>query len=147
MYTARIAMTTLVSLLRTVRMESWMMPACVPLTSVCLNNPTVIDTHVTPWIQISKTEAYAAQGKNGFNFKETRECWAEALKKYADQDVAEGGLARFDDDGDGFIDALAIVTSGVAAEVNDVDCETKVSSGIARLFVINSPMQLLTLVS
>jgi M6 family metalloprotease-like protein len=85
----------------------------------------VVDTHVTPWITISKEEKYAAQGKNGFNFPETRECWAEALKKYADQDVAEGGLARFDDDGDGFIDALAIVTSGVAAEVNDVDCETR----------------------
>lgn len=85
----------------------------------------VVDTHVTPWITISKEEKYAAQGKNGFNFKETRECWAEALKKYAEQDVAEGGLARFDDDGDGYIDALAIVTSGVPAEVNDVDCETK----------------------
>ncbi|KAG7364454.1 peptidase M6 [Nitzschia inconspicua] len=85
----------------------------------------VIDTHVTPWITISKEEKYAAQGKNGFNFKETRECWAEALKKYADQDLAEGGLARFDDDGDGYIDALAIVTSGVAAEVNELDCETK----------------------
>jgi M6 family metalloprotease-like protein len=85
----------------------------------------VVDTHVTPWITISKEENYAAQGKNGFNFKETRECWAEALKKYADQDVAEGGLTRFDDDGDGYIDALAIVTSGVAAEVNELDCETQ----------------------
>lgn len=84
----------------------------------------VMDTHVSPWITISKEEKYAAQGKNGFNFKETRECWAEALKKYADQLVAKGGLAHFDSDGDGYIDALAIVTSGVAAEVNDLDCET-----------------------
>jgi hypothetical protein len=84
----------------------------------------VMDTHVTPWIKISKTEAYAAQGQNGFNFPETRECWAEALKKYAESGVANSNLMEFDDDGDGYIDALAIVTSGVAAEVNDVDCET-----------------------
>jgi hypothetical protein len=85
----------------------------------------VMDTHVTPWIQISKTEAYAAQGKNGFNFPQTRECWAEAMKKYAESGVANSDLSRFDEDGDGYIDALAIVTSGVAAEVNAVDCETQ----------------------
>lgn len=85
----------------------------------------VMDTHVTPWIQISKTEAYAAQGKNGFNFPETRECWAEAMKQYAESGLANSDLSRFDEDGDGYIDALAIVTSGVAAEVNDVDCETQ----------------------
>jgi hypothetical protein len=39
----------------------------------------VVDTHVTPWITISKEENYAAQGKNGFNFKETRECWATKM--------------------------------------------------------------------
>jgi hypothetical protein len=47
------------------------------------------------------------------------------LQKYAEQDLAEGGLSRFDEDGDGYIDALAIVTSGVAAEVNGLDCETQ----------------------
>jgi hypothetical protein len=57
----------------------------------------VIDTHVTPWITISRTEKYASQGKNGFNFPETRACWAEALQKYAQQDLAEGGLSRFDE--------------------------------------------------
>jgi hypothetical protein len=85
----------------------------------------VMDTHVTPWIRISKTEAYAAQGQNGFNFPETRECWAEAMIKYAESGVANSDLKEFDEDGDGYIDALAIVTSGVAAEVNAVDCETK----------------------
>lgn len=84
----------------------------------------VMETHVTPWIKISKTEAYAAQGQNGFNFPETRECWAEAMKRYAESGVANSDLTEFDEDGDGYIDALAIVTSGVAAEANAVDCET-----------------------
>jgi hypothetical protein len=83
----------------------------------------VLDTRVSPWQHISKTEAYAAQGNNGFNFAETRECWAEALQMYAGS-LTEHGLEQFDGDNDGFIDGMAIVHSGVAAESNGNDCET-----------------------
>jgi M6 family metalloprotease-like protein len=83
----------------------------------------VLDTHVTPWIQISKPEAYAAQGKNGFNLPETRECWAEALEIYA-KTLNGHGLEQFDGDKDGYIDGMAVVHSGAAAENNGPDCET-----------------------
>jgi M6 family metalloprotease-like protein len=88
----------------------------------------VLDTHVSPWQHISKTEAYAAGGKNGFNLQSTRECWAEALNMYA-QSLTADGLNQFDGDEDGstkdgFIDGMAVVHSGVAAEEQGEDCET-----------------------
>jgi len=83
----------------------------------------VLDTHVTPWIQISKPESYAGAGKTGFNLKETRECWAEALEKYA-ATLPPGALDQFDADGDGYVDGLVIVHSGAAAEEQGRDCET-----------------------
>ncbi len=83
----------------------------------------VLDTHVSGWVQISKTEAYCSGGQNGFNLDVTRECWAEALEKYA-QTLGDNGLQMFDGDGDGFIDGMAIVHSGVGAEENGEDCET-----------------------
>jgi M6 family metalloprotease-like protein len=83
----------------------------------------VLDTHVTPWMDIACTEEYASQGKNGFNFVETRECWSQALKKYADS-LTDHGLEVFDKNGDSFLDGLVIVHSGAAAEENDPDCET-----------------------
>lgn len=84
----------------------------------------VLDTHVSGWIQISKTEAYCSGGQNGFNLPETRECWAEALEKYAET-LGDGGLKVYDEDGDGYIDGMAIVHSGAPAEENGEDCETK----------------------
>jgi M6 family metalloprotease-like protein len=83
----------------------------------------VLDTHVTPWQDIDCTEEYASQGKNGFNFAETRECWAKALKKYAES-LTDHGLEVFDANNDSFLDGLVIVHSGAAAEDNDADCET-----------------------
>jgi M6 family metalloprotease-like protein len=83
----------------------------------------VLDTHVSDWIQISKTEEYCSGGKQGFNLKETRECWAEALKMYAET-LGEDGLSMFDGDSDGYIDGMVIVHSGVAAESNGADCES-----------------------
>lgn len=83
----------------------------------------VLDSHVTDWIQISKTEEYCSAGMNGFNYPQTRECWAEALEIYANT-LGENGLSIFDGDSDGYIDGMAIVHSGVAAETNGADCET-----------------------
>lgn len=83
----------------------------------------VLDTHVSPWIQISKTEEYCSGGKNGFNLEVTRECWSEALKMYAET-LGENGLSMFDGDADGYMDGMVIVHSGAAAELNGEDCET-----------------------
>ena len=86
----------------------------------------VIDTKVTPWITISCTEADAAANEQGFNQPATRKCWAEALKTYVRdylKSSKESLSEMFDDNNDGFLDALAIVTSGVAAENNGQDCE------------------------
>jgi M6 family metalloprotease-like protein len=82
----------------------------------------VMDTHVTPWMDISITEAYASDGQQGFNKAPTREAWAAAMVKYAG--MVSDGLGQFDADGDGYFDGLAIVHSGVAAESNGPDCET-----------------------
>lgn len=83
----------------------------------------VLDTHVSGWIQISKTEEYCSGGQNGFNLKVTRECWTEALKMYADT-LGADGLSMFDGDLDGYIDGMAVVHSGAAAESNGEDCES-----------------------
>ena len=86
----------------------------------------VIDTHVTPWQQITTTELYASGGQNGFNLPQTREAWKEAMLTYVQNFKADlqHALDEFDTNNDGYLDSLVIVHSGVPAEENGIDCET-----------------------
>lgn len=80
----------------------------------------ILDTHVTDWVQVARTEEYAVANEYnaatnkttyyyGRNRGQTRQTWKEALE------ILEGqgfDFSAFDDDGDGYIDALTIVHSG-----------------------------------
>ena len=80
----------------------------------------ILDTHVTDWVQVSKTEEYAVANEydentgetrvyNGRNRHQTRETWKEAMQILDSQNF---DFSEFDSDGDGTIDALTIVHSG-----------------------------------
>jgi immune inhibitor A len=89
------------------------------------NGAMNIESHVTDWIQVSQTEEYAVANEidaetgekivyNGLNRPQTRTVWKEALEQL--EDTYNFDFSQFDSNGDGDIDMLTIVHSGVAAE-------------------------------
>jgi M6 family metalloprotease-like protein len=81
----------------------------------------VIESHVTDWISVLRTEAQTVGGQNGLNTDETKKTWRMAMEM-----VERNGpdLSQFDEDNDGFFDCLVLLHSGAAAEAGGDDCES-----------------------
>lgn len=90
------------------------------------NDSVNLESFVTDWIPVSKTEEYAVANEidpetgetivyNGANRPQTREVWNEALS-LLESSVFD--FSEFDSNGDGTIDMLTIVHSGAGAEKN-----------------------------
>jgi len=70
----------------------------------------ILDTHVTPWIQSSRTEAFAVSTSMGRNLAATRLTWREAMQVLEASGLVD--FSQFDADGDGCFDSLGMVHSG-----------------------------------
>jgi hypothetical protein len=81
----------------------------------------VLESKVSDWVQLTKTEAQAVDGDIGLNKPGTKAAWAEALTLAKKQ---FGSYKQFDGDGDGAFDSLVIMHSGTASETGGVDVET-----------------------
>lgn len=86
------------------------------------NGKLRIEAHVTPWIQSAHTEAFAVSTNFGKNLLDTRLVWKEALEQLESTGFDFGSM---DQNGDGFVDSISFVHSGVAAELPGLDCENK----------------------
>lgn len=83
------------------------------------NGKLRIEAHVTPWIQSPHTEAFAVSTNFGKNLAETRLVWKDALEQLESTGFNFGSM---DKNGDGFVDSISFVHSGVAAELPGLDC-------------------------
>jgi M6 family metalloprotease-like protein len=81
----------------------------------------VLDSYVTPWIKVDRTEAQTVDGNMGLNKPGTRLTWTEAITKFANRKVLD--LMTFDVNKDGQFDCVVILHSGSAAETGGIDCE------------------------
>ena len=81
----------------------------------------VSESHVTQWIQVSRTEAQTVAGNYGLNMPETKATWKEAMERLQGTGL---DFRQFDVDNDGYFDCLVILHSGVAAETGGNDCES-----------------------
>jgi M6 family metalloprotease-like protein len=85
----------------------------------------VLESHVTDWIQVSRTEAQTVDGNNGLNMPGTKATWREAMERLQGTGV---DLRQFDQDGDQVFDCLVVMHSGAAAETGGIDCEANKGS-------------------
>ena len=74
-----------------------------------------LNSTVVPWVQVSRTESYYADGVSG-----SSRLW-EALREALDAVDATLDFRQFDQDGDGWIDAIAFIHSGYGAEWGGTD--------------------------
>jgi M6 family metalloprotease-like protein len=84
----------------------------------------VLDSHISIWIKVSRTEAQTVAGNYGLNMEGTKATWKEAMEKL--ERVLD--LNQFDEDGDRYFDCLVLMHSGAAAETGGTDCETNKGS-------------------
>ncbi|MEM7222104.1 MAG: M6 family metalloprotease domain-containing protein [Pseudomonadota bacterium] len=74
-----------------------------------------LNSTVVPWVTVSQTEAYYADGVSG-----SSKLW-QALREALDAVDATTDFTQFDQDGDGWIDAVAFIHSGYGAEWGGTD--------------------------
>jgi M6 family metalloprotease-like protein len=86
----------------------------------------VLDSYVTPWIKVARTEAQTVDGNQGTNNPGTRRTWNRAINRFAKTKVVD--LKNFDINQDGYFDCVAILHSGSAAESGGIDCENRKST-------------------
>lgn len=84
------------------------------------NGKLRVETHVTPWIQSRYTEAFAVSTNHGKNLPDTQLVWKDALDQLENMGFDFGSM---DGNGDGFVDSMSFVHSGVAAELPGLDCK------------------------
>lgn len=75
----------------------------------------VLESVISPWIKVNRTELQTVSTNKGLNTYDTRLTWNEALWRLEHMGV---DLTAFDSDGDGVIDCLVLLHSGVASEAN-----------------------------
>ena len=81
----------------------------------------VLESIVSDWVMLTKTEADAVDGNVGLNKPGTQKAWSEALTLAKTQ---FGSYKQFDGDGDGTFDSLVMMHSGTASEAGGIDVET-----------------------
>jgi M6 family metalloprotease-like protein len=81
----------------------------------------VLESYVTPWIKIARTEAQTVDGNMGMNKPGTKLSWTRAITKFAKTNIVD--LKTFDVNKDGQFDCVVILHSGSAAETSGIDCE------------------------
>jgi M6 family metalloprotease-like protein len=85
-------------------------------------NSFSLQTKISPvWINVSMTEAEVAGDINGEGTPESKETWKEALSILENE--YEYDFSKFDNDGDGVIDALGFLHSGADVIGGLTDCE------------------------
>lgn len=82
----------------------------------------VLESDITPWIQVDRTEEQTVSTNRGLNTYETRLTWNEAL--YRLEHFYNVDLSAYDANGDGIIDCLVLLHSGAASETHGNDCES-----------------------
>jgi M6 family metalloprotease-like protein len=82
----------------------------------------IMQSYVTPWLKVSRTEAQTVDGNLGLNMAGTRQTWNEAMAMFDNMGVVD--LNTFDKDKDGNFDCVVILHSGVPAETGGIDCES-----------------------
>jgi M6 family metalloprotease-like protein len=82
----------------------------------------VLESVVSDWVTLTKTEAQAVDGDLGLNKPGTKAAWSEALTLAKKQ--FGNSYKQFDGDGDGAFDCLVMMHSGTASETGGIDVET-----------------------
>jgi M6 family metalloprotease-like protein len=82
----------------------------------------VMQSYITPWIKVSRTEAQTVDGNMGLNKPGTKQTWTEAIGLFDKMKLTD--LNSFDTNKDGSFDCVVIMHSGSAAETGGNDCET-----------------------
>lgn len=91
------------------------------LFGVNSNQALRVETVVSPvWLQSRYTEEYAVSTNFGKNLVETRAVWLDALSQLEQTGF---DFSTMDSNGDGYVDSMAFVHSGVAAELPGLDCK------------------------
>lgn len=80
-------------------------------------NQLVLDSTVAPWVVLPNTEAYYGNGNSGMSTR-AQDMIRDALKAL---EATGFDFTSFDQDGDGFIDAIAFLHSGYGAEWGGTD--------------------------
>ena len=82
----------------------------------------IMESYVTPWITVTRTEAQTVDDRQGLNRPGTRETWNEAIGMFDDMNLVD--LNSFDEDQDGYFDCVVILHSGSSSAGGGTDCET-----------------------
>jgi M6 family metalloprotease-like protein len=81
----------------------------------------LLQSTVTPWIRVNRTESQAVDNNMGINQVGARTTWREAMI------ILESTKFNFnamDENNDSILDCLVILHSGAAAEISGDDCES-----------------------
>eukprot|EP00545_Synedropsis_sp_CCMP1620_P004781 CAMPEP_0119029488 /NCGR_PEP_ID=MMETSP1176-20130426/40542_1 /TAXON_ID=265551 /ORGANISM="Synedropsis recta cf, Strain CCMP1620" /LENGTH=806 /DNA_ID=CAMNT_0006985835 /DNA_START=112 /DNA_END=2532 /DNA_ORIENTATION=+ len=81
----------------------------------------VLESYVSPWIKVDRSEEQTVAGYYGLNRPETKVTWTEALTKFDNMNLID--LNDWDEDHDGKFDCTVILHSGSPAESGGIDCE------------------------
>lgn len=82
----------------------------------------VLESTVTPWIPVSRSEKDTVDNYWGLNMPGTKATWKQALEMVETRTNIK--FTDFDQDGDDIFDCLVMMHSGSAAETGGTDCET-----------------------
>ena len=86
----------------------------------------VVESHVTDWVSVPRTEAETVDGNYGLNELGTKTTWRKAMEIVESQGT---NFRPFDEDNDGIFDCMVVLHSGAAAETGGTDCESGKGSG------------------
>jgi M6 family metalloprotease-like protein len=82
----------------------------------------VLESVISDWVTLSKTEAQAVDGDLDLNKPGTKATWSEALTLAKQQ--FGNSFKQFDGDGDSTFDSLVMMHSGTASETGGIDVKT-----------------------
>jgi M6 family metalloprotease-like protein len=82
----------------------------------------VLESYVSPWLKVDRTEAQTVDDYYGLNRKGTKITWTEAITKFDKLNLIK--MDEWDADGDQKFDCVVILHSGSAAESGGTDCES-----------------------
>jgi M6 family metalloprotease-like protein len=81
----------------------------------------ILESYVTPWIDVQRTEEQTVADYYGLNRPETKVTWTQAITNFDELGLID--LNDYDRDGDKSFDCTVILHSGSPAESGGRDCE------------------------